>query len=151
MSGRHINDAGRKLIEQFEGRRRAVYKDPVGLPTVGIGHLLTAAEKARWPVGTVLTDEQINTLFAGDIAGSEQAVAKAVKVALTDNQFAALVSFTFNCGPGALQQSTLLRKVNAGDFHGAADWFAPWNKAKGKVLPGLTRRRAAEKALFLQH
>jgi lysozyme len=71
-----------------------------------------------------------------------------VKVSLNDNQYAAIVSFAFNLGVGNLKQSTLLKKLNAGDFAGAANEFAKWNKAGGKVLAGLTRRRAAEAELF---
>jgi lysozyme len=148
---RTINTAGRKLIERFEGRRAAVYRDPVGKPTVGVGHLLSAAERARWPVGTVLTEAQIDALLTVDLAGAEAGVQAAVKVPLSDNEFAALVSFAFNLGVGALRGSTLLRLLNAGDRYGAAVQFGRWTKAGGKVLAGLVRRREAERELFLAH
>lgn len=145
---RHINAAGLALIERFEGCSLSVYRDPVGLPTVGVGHLLSAAEREKWPVGTKLSQAEVDALLLADLRGAEEAVGKLVKVPLGANQFAALVSFTFNCGGSALRKSTLLRKLNTGDYDGAAAGFAAWNKAGGKVLPGLTRRRAAEAALF---
>jgi len=80
--------------------------------------------------------------------GFERDVRKAVKVPLTDYQFDALVSFTYNCGSGALNKSTLLKKLNAGDFAGAAREFKKWNKAGGKELKGLTRRRNSEAVMF---
>lgn len=146
---RIINEAGRTLIKQFEGCRLKVYRDPVGLPTVGVGHLLTQSERKNWPVGTQLSQRQIDILLDHDLLQAESAVSRFVTVPLSDNQYAALVSFTFNCGGGALQRSSVRRRLNAGNYHGAADALLMWNKAKGKVLPGLTRRRKAERDLFL--
>ncbi len=145
---RRINEAGLELIARYEGCRHEVYLDPVGLPTVGIGHLLSAEERAKWPVGTLLSPAEVEGLFRADVKRFELAVAKAVKVPLSDNQFAALVSLAFNIGPAAFAGSTLLKRLNGGDYGGAALAFLRWNKAKGKVLSGLTKRRAAEKALF---
>lgn len=144
-----LSDAGIDFIAKFEGRRMAVYLDPVGLPTVGVGHLLTAAEKKKWPVGHKLSTAEVNELFRKDVKRFEDAVNSKVKVPLRQNEFDALVSLAFNIGTGALSKSTVLRRLNAGDRHGAADAFLSWNKAGGRVLNGLTRRRKAEREMFL--
>ena len=151
MAVRQINAAGRELIISFEGYRTRVYKDPVGYPTVGVGHLLTAAEREHWPVGTKLSPSIIDALFTTDLVSSEAAVSRLAAVRLSDNEFAALVSFTFNLGAGALGRSTLLKKLNAGEYTAAADEFLKWTKAGKplKELPGLVRRRKAERKLFL--
>ncbi|MCJ2030709.1 lysozyme [Methylobacterium sp. J-043] len=95
-----------------------------------------------------ITQAEADDILARDLVRFEDAVARLVRVPVTQNQFDALVSFAFNLGEGNLGSSTLLKKLNAGDYDGAADQFARWNKAKGKVLTGLTRRRAAEADLF---
>ena len=147
-----VSDAGLRFIAAHEGSRNRPYNDPSGFCTVGIGHLIgrrrcTQADYNQW--GT-LTEQQILDLFREDIRRFEDPVSAAVKVPLTQNQFDALVSFSFNVGVGAFQKSTLLRKLNAGDYGGAAAEFAKWNKSAGRVLAGLTRRRAEERALFLR-
>ena len=91
---------------------------------------------------------QAEDLLRNDLHATSIPVEGLVRVSVTDNQFAALVSFAFNVGVNNLRNSTLLRKVNAGDFAGAALEFGKWNKAGGRVLAGLTRRRAAEATLF---
>jgi len=96
-----------------------------------------------------ITNAQAEDLLKGDLDKFEMAVEDAVKVSLNDDQFAALVSFAFNLGPRNLNKSTLLRLLNSGNSQGAADEFPKWNKAGGQVLKGLTRRRNAERALFL--
>lgn len=141
---RQINQAGFELIKSFESCVLHVYRDAVGLPTIGWGHLIKAGESF-----TTLTQEEADELFRQDLAIFETAVATLVKVPLTDNQFAALVSLAFNIGTGNFKDSTLLRLLNHGEYQMAADQFGRWNKAKGRVLKGLTRRRAAERALFL--
>jgi lysozyme len=104
------------------------------------GHIFD--EKTYW------TREQCDAAFMKDMEAFEKAVRRNVKVALTPWQFDALVSFTYNVGEGNLKKSTLLKKVNSLDFAGAAQEFHKWNKANGKVLAGLTRRRASESLLF---
>lgn len=143
------NDAGLALIKEFEGLRLEAYKDPVGIWTIGYGH--TAAAGNPKPVkDLVITPAQADTILRRDLIQYENAVKEAVKVPLNENQFAALVSFTFNLGPGNLRKSTLLQKLNARDYAGAAKQFPKWNRAGGQVLAGLTRRRKAEQALFLK-
>lgn len=142
-----INKETLNLIKEFEGCELKAYKDAVGVWTIGYGH--TAAAGNPKPVsGMVITAKQAEDLLLKDMVKYENAVKKYVKVALNDNQYGALVSFTYNLGEGNFSKSTLLKKVNAKDFAGAAKEFAKWNKAGGKVLNGLTRRRAAEAALF---
>lgn len=138
-----INRAGLDLIKSFEGLRLNAYQDAVGVWTIGYGHTRTAAPGQRITLG------QATALLRDDVATFERAVTRAVRVPITENQFAALVSFAYNVGSGALNSSTLLRRLNAGDVSGAADEFLRWNRAGGRVLAGLTRRRVAERALFL--
>jgi GH24 family phage-related lysozyme (muramidase) len=111
--------------------------------TIGYGHTKTAEP------GMVITEAQAEELLREDLAEFEEAVTEAVEVSINSNQFSALVSFCFNLGAGSLFQSTLLKLLNQGDFQGAADQFPRWDKAGGQALEGLTRRRKAERALFL--
>jgi lysozyme len=138
------NIAGLSLIKSFEGCELAAYKCPAGVLTIGYGH--TGADVKP---GQVITAHRAEELLQGDLARFEQAVSKAIKVAVTPNQFGAMVSLCYNIGAGAFAKSTLVKRVNAGDTQGAADQFLAWNKAGGKVLKGLARRREAERALFL--
>ena len=135
------------------------YLDPVNIWTIGYGHaifwngrmLRGAADRAQalklYPGG--ISREQAETLLEADLLDTCRDVESMLTVLPTDTQFAALVSFAFNCGAGALKRSTLLKTLHAGDVSGAAEEFGKWDKSGGKVLPGLTRRRAAERALFL--
>ena len=139
---------GLNLITEFEGLRLNPYLDAVGVPTIGNG-------STRYENGTKVTmrDKPITRdraieLFKNTLVTYENAVNRNVKVTLNQNQYDALVSFTYNLGEANLKSSTLLRLLNQGDYKGAANQFPRWNKAKGKVLAGLTRRRAAEKQLF---
>lgn len=135
------------LLREFEGLRLEAYPDPAsgGAPwTIGYGHT-----RGVQP-GDKITRDQAEAYLEQDAAEAEAAVRSLIAVPLTQNQCDALVSFVFNVGAGALQRSTLLRKLNAGDFSGAADEFLRWNNAAGQRMPGLTRRRQAERALFLQ-
>jgi GH24 family phage-related lysozyme (muramidase) len=99
--------------------------------------------------GMTIKEETAERLLRTGLVSYESDVSKLVKVKLTQGQFDALVSFAYNLGPLPLSTSTLLKKLNTGDYACAADEFPRWNKAGGKVLPGLTRRREAERALFL--
>lgn len=140
-----ISAAGLAGITQYEGEVRKVYLDPVAIPTVCVGHTATVTRK---DVGRTFTETQCAELLKADTAAAQAAVARLVKAPVTQAQYDALVSFTFNVGGGALASSTLLKKLNAGDCHGAAAQFDRWNKAKGQVLPGLTKRRAWERSIF---
>ena len=135
---------GINLIKQFEGCALTAYKCPAGVWTIGYGHTKNVKQ------GMKITNEHATNLLKDDLKTYEGYVNKYVKVKLNQNQFDALVSFTFNCGGGALKSSTLLKKLNKGDYTSAANELLRWNKASGKILAGLTRRRKAEKALFLK-
>lgn len=144
-----INKETLDLIKSFEGLELKAYKDAVGVWTIGYGH--TAAAGLPNPKsGMTITSQEAENLLLNDLKKYEAPVRNSVKVPLNDNQYGALVSFTYNVGEGNFKKSTLLKKVNARDFEGAAKEFAKWNKAGGKVLKGLTRRRAAEAELFLK-
>lgn len=136
--------AGLALIKQYEGVELKAYKCPAGILTIGYGR--TTNVKA----GDTCTQAQADAWLIAEYDGFERNVLALVKVTLTANQTGALVSFAYNVGVGALKGSTLLRKLNAGDYAGAADQFLVWNKAGGKVLAGLVKRRAAERGLFLR-
>lgn len=136
------SNAGLDLIKKYEGCRLTAYKCPAGVWTIGYGH--TNGVKK----GQKISRKQAENFLREDIGKFENGVKKAVSVRLTQNQFDALVSFTYNVGLGAFKTSTLRRKLNAGDYAGASKEFLKWNKAGGVVLDGLKRRRNAEKALF---
>jgi len=136
---------GLALIKDFEGLRLEKYQDVVGKWTIGYGHLILPTESFPQPI----TRAQAGDLLRKDLAVSEAGVNKWVSMVLTQNQFDALVSFTFNLGVGNLQSSTLLKLLNQGQLQSAADQFLRWNKAGGKEVAGLTRRRIAERSLFL--
>jgi lysozyme len=140
-----MSDKGLQLIKDSEGFVGHVYLNAVGKPTVGYGHLIKAGED----FSDGLTEEQATELLQNDVKWAENAVAAAVTVSLNQNQFDALVDFTFNLGAGALQGSTLLKLVNQGKMDEAADEFPKWVHANGKVLPGLVTRRGAERDLWL--
>jgi lysozyme len=140
---REINEAGLKLIESFEGLRLKAYNDGVGVMTIGYGH--TDGVKR----GDVITKAQAEEYLKEDLADAIHGVEKAVKVDLSDNEFAACVSLAFNIGTGGFAKSSVCRLVNRQKYDEAADAFLLWNKGGGKVMPGLTRRRQAERKLFL--
>ena len=143
------NAAGLALIKEFEGFVPTWYRDPVGVWTIGYGHTDSAGSpKYATSKNMKLTEAEASAILQRDLERYEADVARLVRVPLNENQHGALVSFTYNLGAGNLGSSTLLRKLNAGDYAGAAAEFPRWNKAGGKVLAGLTRRREAERALF---
>lgn len=139
---------GIKELRASEGVRREAYLDSVGVWTIGVGHTASAGLPAP-KKGMVISDAEVDEILARDLVLFEKAVENAVKVPLNQNQFDALVNWTFNVGTGAMAKSTLVRKLNAKDYQGAADQFRVWNKAGGEVLKGLVTRRERERALFL--
>lgn len=148
-----ISDAGLELIRGFEGYHDELpdgscraYLDKLAKPhiwTIGYGCTEGIAG------GMVWTHDEAVAALAREIAKHEAAVTRLITVELNQHEFDALVSFSYNCGAGALEKSTLRRKLNAGDRRGAASEFKRWNKAGGKVWPGLVDRRAREATLFL--
>ncbi len=137
------SSTGLALTEQFEGLRLTAYQDSVGVWTIGYGHTGPDVQP-----GLTITQEQASALLPQDVAGAVAAVNRLVTVTLTQNQFDALVDFTFNEGQGNLASSTLLRELNAGNTAGAAAQFLVWVYAGGVQVPGLVKRRQAEAALF---
>ncbi|MBM3603623.1 MAG: lysozyme [Alphaproteobacteria bacterium] len=145
------SEKGIALIKAHEGLRLEAYPDPAhgwSVPTIGYGHT-SAAGSPPVTKGMRITEAGATEILRTDLRKFERYVMDAVTVPLNQNQFDALVSFTFNLGPGNLRNSTLLRKLNARDYAGAADQFGQWVKAGGKTLPGLVKRRKAERDLFL--
>jgi lysozyme len=149
----HLSDAGAHLIQHFEGclekqsdGRYRAYRCPANVLTIGWGTTNEGSNHfdttSRW------TAEECHAAFLKDMQSFENGVKKLVKVELNQNRFDALTSFAYNCGLGNLKSSTLLKKVNARDWDGAAKEFRKWNKGGGKVLPGLVRRRDSEALLF---
>ncbi len=147
---RKINQAGLNLVKEFEGLadrmsdgRIRAYLDAVGVPTIGYGHT------AGVQMGQIITEAQADAFLQDDLGEAEAAVIDLATVPLTDNQFATLVSFVFNLGAGAFASSTLLGELNRQNYSGAADQLLRWVNAGGRQLPGLVRRREAERQLFL--
>jgi lysozyme len=138
----NVSDAGLALIREHEGCQLEAYQDSVGVWTIGYGH--TRGVKR----GDTCTQEQADAWLVEDVGSAENCVNNAVTVEMTQGEFDALVSFTFNLGCAALRNSTLLRKLNADDRDGAAAEFHKWNHAGGVALAGLTARRAAEAEMF---
>jgi lysozyme len=170
---REVDEEAITLIKSFEGIPDGdpttvnldPYADPVGIWTIGWGHAIAgpkgflrgpgdkAAARSKYPGG--ITVAQADTLLRADLLDVARDVAELVEVPVDDGQFGALVSFAFNLGAGSLKISTLLRLLNGKDYEGAAEQFLRWTKAtdpetgQKKDLPGLVRRRAAERKLFL--
>jgi lysozyme len=138
-----LNSAGLALIKEFEGCELTGYGDATGTPTAGYGH--TGADVT---IGAHYTQEQADKWLKEDVARFELAVGNFCPVLLTSNQFAALVSFAYNVR--GWKSSTLFKYICAKKYAEAAEEFEKWTHAGGKVLKGLERRRAAEKALFLK-
>jgi len=137
-----MSDVGLDLVKKFEGFYADKYVCPAGFLTIGYGHL--------WKIGMpeTCTEEQAEEWLAEDLVDAEKSVKRLISLPLTQHQFDALVSFTFNCGGGALQRSTLRSKLNRGEYENAADEFKKWVWGGGRKLPGLVLRRQAEHYLF---
>ena len=144
---RHVTEEGLNLIKRFEGFISTIYICPAGYPTIGYGHVVLAHEQDQFAAG--ITQAEATELLRKDVRIAERAVLRLISVPLTDGQFDALVSFTFNLGAGALQRSTLRRKVNLGEHESVPAELMKWVWAAGKRLPGLVRRRQAEGAAYV--
>jgi lysozyme len=152
-----------KCIQQIkldEGVRNRAYQCPALLWTIGVGHVIDPqhakvplADRKQLPIPAgwdrVLSADEIDEILRKDLARFESGVLRLIKVPMTQGQFDALVSFSFNVGLGNLQNSTLRMKLNRGDYEGAAEQFLVWTKAGGRVLPGLVKRRTHEKEMYL--
>lgn len=145
-----VSDNCIKMIKHHEGVRLKPYKDPIGLWTVGVGHLIGDGKSLPIEWFRTFTMDEVDELLKKDLAKFERGVLRLCPNYLTQPRFDALVSFAFNVGLGNLQSSTLRQKHNRGDILGADQEFLKWNKAGGRVLRGLTVRRQDESTLYLQ-
>ena len=143
---RHITQNGINLIKRFEGFEPEIYLDAAGLPTISYGHLIRKGEHKMFENG--ISEAAGEALLIKDVLLAEQAVLRLIHVPLRDGQFDALVSFTFNLGSGALQRSTLRRKVNREEHDEVPEQLMRWVWAGGRRLRGLVRRREAEAHLY---
>jgi lysozyme len=152
-----MSQHGLDLLTQWEGCELKVYNDSAGLPTIGVGHLLTKSElmSGKISIGGVpvkyaagITLQQAQQLLAQDLDPAEAAVNGGVKVTLNQNQFDALTSFTFNVGVGAFTASTLLRLLNQGQYAQVPEQLMRWTRAGGRVVQGLVNRRQNEIKLW---
>ena len=145
-----VSNEALKMIKHHEGVRLRPYQDPIGLWTVGVGHLIGNGKSLPSEWNRSFTIQEIDQILRQDLARFEKGVTRLCPVPLTQGQFDSLCSFAFNCGLGRLQASTLRQKVLRGDIKGAADEFLKYTKAGGKVFKGLVTRRNDERALFLK-
>lgn len=145
---RQVNQAGMELIKEFEGFRRNAYLCPAGVWTIGYGSTFYP-DGRKVQKGDVISNKEAEELLKITVNNFANEVDRLVTVPINDNQFSALVSFTFNVGVYAFKNSTLRRVLNQGNYQEAARQFLRWDKAGGKTLAGLTRRRQAERNLFL--
>lgn len=141
-----VSERGLALIKHFEGFRAAPYQCQAGVWTIGYGHTKGVKKETL-----LVTESEANTLLAADLSATERSIARLVYKPLTQPQFDALCSFTFNLGGGALQRSSLRMALNRGDYESAANQFLRWTWAGGVKRAGLLHRRKAERALFLSN
>lgn len=143
----HTSPSGVDLICDFEGKRLNAYDDGVGIWTIGFGTTVYP-NGIKVKKGDTCTEAQAKAYMANDLKKFEATVNDAVKAPINQNQFDALVSLAYNIGSSAFKNSTLVKKLNAGDIHGAANQFDVWVNAGGKRMQGLSNRRKVEKELF---
>lgn len=152
-----MNEHGLDLLKQWEGFELNVYKDSAGLPTIGVGHLLTRSELSSGKIvingqpvsyANGLTDQQVLDLLSQDVKPAEQTVNTGVKVPLNQNQFDALVSFAFNAGGAAFAGSTLLKLLNQQQYVEVPKQLLRWVRSGGQVVQGLVNRRSNEIKLW---
>ena len=158
----NVSPKAMELIRHHEGVRNKPYRCPAKLWTIGVGHVMYP-EQGKLPIDQrdafqgrpedmrVYTNEEVDGILRGDLDRFERGVERYCPVPLSQGQFDALVSFSFNVGLGTLQRSTLRQKVVRGDSEGAAEEFLKYCMAGGKILRGLENRRKDEKALFLSN
>ncbi len=144
-----MNAAGLKILKKFEGWRGTAYRDPVGVRTIGYGHT-SAAGHPKVYEGMKISRKQAEAILLDDLEKTSALIMPMIKVRLNDNQYSALLSFAYNVGAGNFRKSSVLRYTNASRFSDVPSRLMLWNKAGGKILRGLTRRRVAEGALFVE-
>lgn len=144
-----LNQATVDLVKQFEGLELASYLDPVGVLTIGYGYTNRAGYGPGVKSGDVWTEDQAEQMLIEGLEKFGQRIIPMFKRKPTSNQYGAMLSLAYNIGTGEFSKSTCLRRFNSGDFEGAAEALTWFNKAGGRKLRGLVRRREAERALFL--
>jgi lysozyme len=155
-----VSDSCIRMLKHHEGVRYRPYRCPAVIWTVGVGHVIDqshiavpVAERKSLPIpdgwDRTLTEGEVNEILAADLRRFERGVLRLCPAGLTQPRFDALVSFSFNVGLGNLQRSSIRMRHNRGDFAGAAEAFMMWTKAGGRELPGLVKRRADERAVYL--
>jgi lysozyme len=137
-----LSDAGLRLIKEFEGLRTEAYRCPAGVWTIGFG--TTRGVKP----GQVITEDEAEAMLRADVERFAQGVSERIQVPVTQGMYDSLVSFSYNVGLAAFSKSTLLRLLNQSKYDLAASEFSRWTRGGGRILPGLVKRRAAERALF---
>ena len=145
----NVNQAAVDLVKEFEGFRADAYKDAVGVLTIGYGTTAMAGVGIKPALGMKISKSDAEAYLQAALDKFANQIAPAITAPINENEFGAFVSLAYNIGPGAFKKSSALRLFNAGDKEGAAKAILMWNKAGGKVLKGLTRRREAERKLFL--
>lgn len=143
-----INKATLDLVKEFEGLRRKAYKDAVGVWTIGYGITAAAGLGIAPKAGMTITEAEAEAFLLKGLEKFADSIRPKITAPINENEFGAFLSLAYNIGPGAFGKSSALRRFNAGDKAGAADAILLWNKAGGKVLAGLNRRREAERVLF---
>ncbi|MGR3976703.1 lysozyme [Acinetobacter sp. 1207_04] len=147
QKAKSVSASGITLICSFEGLKLKAYDDGVGVWTIGFGTTIYP-NGTKVKKGDTCTEAQAKAYMAQDLKKFEFAVNSGVTVPINQNQFDALISLTYNIGTGAFKESTLLKKLNLGDYKAAATQFAVWNKGGGMVMQGLVNRRTIERKLF---
>jgi len=145
-----INQDTLDLIKEFEGFRAKAYKCPAGVWTIGYGTTAAAGVGIEPKAGMTITEDEAEDFLEKTLEQFGQQIKPAITAPINNNEYGAFISLAYNIGPGAFRKSSALRLFNAGDKAGAAKAILMWNKAGGKVLNGLVRRREAEKKLFLK-
>lgn len=143
----NVRDADLHYIKEFEGFSPTAYYCSAGVRTIGYGHVITSTDR----LPDSITEEEALKILKSDLSTFEDAVNKYVTVKLTQEQFTALVFFTFNIGVGAFKKSTLLKKLNSGDYDSIPSEMRKWNIANKKVNPGLINRREKEILIWYGH
>ena len=137
-----LGERGTEILKYFEGCKLTAYQDSVGVWTIGYGHTKGVYD------GMTITQDQAEQMLLSELEEYEGYIENMVTVPLTQNQFDALVVWIYNLGPTNFKNSTLLKELNAGNYNAAGQEITRWNKAGGKVLAGLVKRREAEAELF---
>ena len=144
------NEAGINLIKHYEGLRRESYLCPANVWTIGYGAIRYFYGEPV-PPNARITEIEADDFLRRDLGSTEDFVSRLVRVPLTENQFSATVSLVFNIGAGNFQRSQIRQRINRKNYDGAASIWWQWRRGAGRILPGLVKRRADEKDLFLEH